>query len=60
MTKSKEFSIATRQVLLDQSEFDEHALEALTRVQAIEAAGGWPEIKYSELHGWQVTDAKPR
>jgi len=44
--------------LLERVDWDLRALEALSRYQAIRAAGGRPRAKHSKHTGWIVTDER--
>jgi hypothetical protein len=49
--------IKTKEFLMTRVENgDEDARVALREFQRIRTAGGQPEIRYSEFHGWRVED----
>jgi hypothetical protein len=54
----REFRVVSFSELTEAAKTDRAAQRALSRCQAIESAGGWPEIRYSDRHGWRITDLR--
>jgi hypothetical protein len=44
--------------LAERAKVEEDAQRALSSYRAIEDAGGWPEIRYYDRHGWRIVDLR--
>ncbi len=54
----REFRVLQLSDLVERAKVEPQAQRALTRFRAIEDAGGWPEIRYSDRHGWRIVDLR--
>jgi hypothetical protein len=54
----REFRVLPFSVLGERAKAEPDAQRALDRYRAIEAAGGWPEIRFSDRHGWRIVDLR--
>ena len=54
----REFRVLSFSDLAERAKSDPEAQRALSRCRAIEDAGGWPEIRYSDRHGWRIVDLR--
>jgi hypothetical protein len=54
----REFRVASLSELSEHARSDENAQRALTRYRTIENSGGWPQIRYSDRHGWRIVDLR--
>ena len=56
--EKREFRVVQLSDLMERARVEADAQRALTRYRAIENAGGWPEIRYYERHGWRIVDKR--
>ena len=54
----REFRVLPLSDLAKRAKVEPDAQRALTTYRAIEDAGGWPEIRYYERHGWHIVDLR--
>jgi hypothetical protein len=54
----REFRVLPLRDLAERAKVEENAQRALSSYRAIEDAGGWPEIRYYDRHGWRIVDLR--
>jgi len=54
----REFRVLPLSELAERAKVEGDAQRALSRYRAIEDAGGWPEIRHSDRHGWRIVDLR--
>ena len=54
----REFRVLPLRDLAERAKVEEDAQRALSSYRAIKDAGGWPEIRYYDRHGWRIVDLR--
>jgi hypothetical protein len=54
----REFRVLPFDDLAARAKVEQDAERALGKYRAVEAAGGWPEIRHSDRYGWRIVDLR--